>query len=227
MTSPLRHSRDHPGPDLPADRRDVSIVRHGRRLAARLALPAGPAPFPGVIFVPGLGSSKDSPRNRVIAEYLLDTGLATLLFDLSGHGESAEDPRGYGAYLDDLEAVFAWARHQPELAAGRLGIAGSSLGAVVSLNAVFSGTVHPATLVFRAPPVHAGDLDRLEISTLVLIGSADPLLSGVRAASARSRAVTLAVVPGAGHLFEEPGALEAAVQATVTWFKERLDSAEA
>lgn len=108
--------------------RDVAITRNGVRLAARLMLPPLAARVPCVIFVHGLGSSKASPRNVVIATHLLDAGLAALLFDLSGHGESSTDPRGEAAYVDDVEAVFYWAQSLPQIDPDRWGIAGSSLG---------------------------------------------------------------------------------------------------
>jgi alpha-beta hydrolase superfamily lysophospholipase len=198
------------------------IPRDGVRLSARISLPTGQSPFPCVVFVHGLGSSKDSPRNTVIAEHLLDAGLATLLFDLSGHGESSADPHGDGqAYVNDLAAAFEWARRRPEIAPERIGVAGSSLGAVVALDAVRGNRVRPAALVLRAPPVDEGDLDGIDAPSLVLIGSLDPLLAQVLAA-ARGRGVTLRVVEGAGHLFEEPGTLEQVLAQTVSWFKERL-----
>jgi alpha-beta hydrolase superfamily lysophospholipase len=200
----------------------AAIPRDGVRLSARLSLPAGRPPFACVVFVHGLGSSKDSPRNVVIAEHLLDAGIATLLFDLSGHGESSADPRGDGrAYVEDLAAAYEWARRRPEIADGRIGVAGSSLGAAVALDAVRAGRINPAGLVLRAPPVKAGGLDGIDASALVLIGSQDPLLPQVRAA-VRGRPVTLRVIGGAGHLFEEPGGLEQVLEQTLAWFGEHL-----
>jgi alpha-beta hydrolase superfamily lysophospholipase len=176
-----------------------------------------------VIFVHGLGSSKESPRNAVIAERLLDSGIAAVLFDLSGHGESSLDPREReNAYVEDLDAVFHWAARREDLDGSRLGIAGSSLGGVVALHATTHQLVHPAALVLRAPPVEGHEFVRLSVPTLVLIGSSDPLLSRVRPATQLSEDVFLRVVPGAGHLFEEPGTLEMATYETVQWFNGQL-----
>jgi len=212
-------------------RREATIVRGRVRLAARITLPAStaavsggdsPVRAPCVVFVHGLGSSKESPRNVVIAERLVDAGIATVLFDLSGHGESSDDPRGGEAYVDDVAAACAWAREQPGIDAGHIGIAGSSMGATVAIEATVSGRVRPATLVLRAPPVGPTAFERLDVPALALIGSADPLLRDVREAAARGRTVTLSIVPGAGHLFEEPGTLEEALERTVAFFRERL-----
>ncbi len=211
-----------------ASRRPAAIRRDGVSLAAVLLLPSGRGPFPCVVFVHGLGSSKESPRNTVIAERLLDAGLGVVLFDLSGHGESSRDPRdGDNAYVDDLVAAFRWAEEQQEVDAARLGVAGSSLGGTIAASAVGRGLIRPAAMVLRAPPVGLRDLDSLPVPALVLVGTADPLLLSVQAAAERSSLAQLSVVPGAGHLFEEPGALEEAVQRTVTWFVARLTASEA
>jgi dienelactone hydrolase len=203
--------------------RDTVVLRDDVSLGVRLLLPAGTPPFPGVIFVHGLGSSKESPRNVAIAQRLLDSGIAAVLFDLSGHGESSFDPREHeSAYVKDLEAVFHWAARQPEVDGAHLGIAGSSLGGVVALHATTHQLVHPATLVLRAPPVEGHEFVRVSVPTLVLIGSSDTLLSRVRAATLWSEDVFLRVVPGAGHLFEEPGTLEVVSYETVRWFSGQL-----
>jgi len=206
------------------DPRDFVISRDHVTLSARVLTPPGDGPFPCVVFVHGLGSSKESPRNVVIAEHLADAGIAALLFDLSGHGESSADPLGEGeaAYVADVTAVFRWAQARPELDAARLGLAGSSLGAVIAVRAVLLGLVRPETMVLRAPPLGPGDFDRLDVPSLVIIGSEDPLLASVKYGVARSKRASLAVVEGASHLFEEPGTLEEVLKATVSWFSRWL-----
>ncbi len=206
--------------------RDTTVVRDHVSLGVKLWVPGGKPPFPGVIFVHGLGSSKESPRNVTIAQRLVENGISALLFDLSGHGESSFDPReDESAYLEDLEAIFHWAAHQPELDGTSLGIAGSSLGGVVALHAATHYLVQPAAMVLRAPPVEPHDFLRLSVPTLVIIGSFDPLLPRVRAAAALSEVAFLHVVQGTGHLSEESGALEMATEKTVLWFKAQLISA--
>jgi predicted phosphoribosyltransferase/pimeloyl-ACP methyl ester carboxylesterase len=201
----------------------VRVERDGIGLAAVLTVPAAVGAFPLVIFVHGLGSSKESPRNLVIASRLVESGIATLLFDLSNHGASSPDPRdGIDAYAADLAAVFAWALEQGEIVKDRVGIAGSSLGAVATAKALAVGKVRPQTLVLRAPPLEAADFAKVTVPSLVLIGSHDPLRQQVEAGIAGRPQLTLSVVAGAGHLFEEPGTLDEATQRTVAWFTSRL-----
>jgi putative phosphoribosyl transferase len=204
----------------------ITIQRERIRLAAELMLPAGRPPFPCVLFVHGLGSGKDSPRNVVVASRLVDAGIAALLFDLSGHGESDDDPRtGHQAFVEDLDAVFDWATSRPEIDSERIGVAGSSLGGVIALEATRRRLIHPAALVLRAPPAEPHEFAQVDVPTLVIAGSHDPLLPMIRQAVTVTECATLAQVEGAGHLFEEPGTLEQAVQRTVEWFKGHLSGA--
>jgi predicted phosphoribosyltransferase/dienelactone hydrolase len=201
----------------------VTVRRDHIRLAGNLYLPAGAGPFACIVFVHGLGSGKDSPRNVVIAARLVDAGIAAVLFDLSGHGESDPDPReGIEAFVEDLDAVFDWASARPEIDPERIGVAGSSLGGVVALDTARRQLIHPAALVLRAPPAEGRQFVHVEVPVLVIAGGRDPLLSQIRNATAMSEWTTLSVVDGAGHLFEEPGTLEQAVAETVDWFKGHL-----
>lgn len=207
-------------------RREATILRDHVRLAARLVTPEGAWPFPCVLFVHGLGSDRDSPRNVVVAERLVDRGIATLLFDLSGHGQSDPDPTGRPGAPEDVAAAFRWLAAQPEVDARRLGIAGSSLGGVLAVEAAAARSVTPQAMVLRAPPVAAGELNPVNAPTLVIVGSLDPLLWSVRATAERNPAITFEVARGAGHLFEEPGALDRAAELTVDWFVLHLGVAE-
>jgi predicted phosphoribosyltransferase/dienelactone hydrolase len=210
-------------PGEAAAERRVRIPRDGLELAGILATPPGGGPFPLVIFAHGLGSGKDSPRNVAIAKRLVEEGIATLLFDLSGHGESPPDPRdGEAAFVADVAAAFEWSAAQPGLDRERIGIAGSSLGATVAAMAVAAGRARPSTLVLRAPPMDAKLFRALRVPTLVLVGSRDPLRSRVERDASGGADVTVSVVEGAGHLFEEPGTLERALEGTVAWFRERF-----
>jgi len=205
------------------DSTHVTIKRNQINLAGILTTPAGAGPFPLVIFVHGLGSGKDSPRNVTIAAHIVDSGIATLLFDLSGHGESSADPHdGLGAYVADLQAAFAWATVAPQVKNDAIGIAGSSLGATIAVKALIEGHVKPRTMVLRAPPVEPEDFRRIDVPSLVLIGSLDPLRSDVEWGATPCPQLTLSVVQGASHLFEEPGTLEQALRLTVGWFVQHL-----
>src|SRR3990170_7742691 len=115
--------------------REMVVTRDHVRLVGRLILPEGEPPSACVVFVHGLRSGKDSPRNTFVAERLLDAGMATLLFDLSGHGESSAETFEYGeeAFVEDVREALAWVQAQPEVDARRVGIAGSSLGATIAV----------------------------------------------------------------------------------------------
>jgi alpha-beta hydrolase superfamily lysophospholipase len=204
--------------------RSTRVERDGIGLAVRVLLPGSEGRFPAVVFVHGLGSGKDSPRNIVVAERLVDAGIGAILFDLSGHGESGRDPRGdtQPAYVDDLVSVFEWAGTQSGIMPERLGVAGSSLGGVVAIGAISAGQVDPAALVLRAPPIDAGDLGAVSIPTLIIIGSEDPLTHSVTRAARTSTCTEVEVVDGAGHLFEEAGTLGRATELTVDWFNAHL-----
>jgi putative phosphoribosyl transferase len=122
----------------------------------------------------------------------------------------------------DLEAAFEWALRQEELLPGLIGIAGSSLGATIAVAALTDGRVNPKTMVLRAPPVEPEDFRRIDVPSLVLIGSEDPLRRQVEAGVRGCPALTPSVVEGASHLFEEPGTLQEALDRTVEWFASRL-----
>jgi len=208
----------HEADPAPAQRNPATIRRDGIALSAVLSLPAGEPPHPCVVFAHGLGSSKESPRNVVIAEALVDAGIAALLFDLSGHGASSRDPRGDAAFIDDIGAAWSWAAGHPAIDRERMGIAGSSLGGVAVIEALRRGFVRPAAMVLRAPPVAPGMLTDLPAGTLIVIGERDPLARTIRATLPPGSSAKIEQVRGAGHLFEEPGALEEAVRLTVDWF---------
>jgi putative phosphoribosyl transferase len=203
----------------------VELQRDGVRLVGNLLVPASPAPHPLVVFVHGLGSGKDSPRNVVIAHRLVDAGIATLLFDLSGHGESGHDLRRteMDAYVADLETMFTWVTGRKDVRRDSIGIAGSSMGATIAVAALLEGKVSPKTMVLRGPPVTAEDFRRISVPSLVLIGSRDPLHYDVERGASGCQNLTLSVVEGAGHLFEEPGKLEEALHKTVDWFRSQLE----
>lgn len=205
-------------------RRDATVHRDGVDLKCRLSVPVSYEPVPSCVFVHGLGSSKESPRNVVVAERLLDAGIATVLFDLSGHGGSAPDPQSERdeAFVRDLNAVVRWAAARSELDPARMCIAGSSLGAVIALEAVQQGAVSPAALVLRAPPIEPGLLAGVDVPTLIIVGTDDLLMTNVLDAAAGRSNVTVRTVEGAGHLFEETGTLERAVQITTRWLQEQL-----
>ncbi len=204
--------------------------RRGYRLAAMFLAPAEGGPFPAVTFAHGLYSHKGSPRNRLVAERLVAEGFAALLFDFTGHGESegALAESTLEQQVDDLGAALDFLAQHPRVDAGRLGVSGSSTGAAVAIvRAVQDPRIR--VLALRSPRVghvlpYAA---RCTVPALIIVGAADTgILPEAEALyrlwPAEKRWVT---VPGAGHLFEEPAAMEQMARAIVAWFVEKLGAA--
>jgi putative phosphoribosyl transferase len=182
-----------------------------------------------VVFAHGSGSSRRSPRNRHVAAALNDAGFATLLFDLLTDDEALD--RGYVfdiALLGSrLSAAAAWLRSQPEAAEFPLGYFGASTGAAAALWAAAEpdGDRVGAIVSRGGRPDLAGDrLPLVQAPTLLIVGGDDhDVLVLNRQARARLRCQSdLIVIPGAGHLFEEPGALEQVAVLAAQWFARYL-----
>lgn len=205
-----------------------SLALGPERLAADLSLPARPRGL--VLFVHGSGSSRASPRNRMVAARLAAAGLATLLFDLLHPAEDGDRRLVFdigllaGRVVDVLDAIAA----DPVLGALPTGLFGASTGAAAALVAAAERPDRVAAVVSRGgrPDLAASALDRVRAPTLLVVGGDD---AGVvelnEAAAGRLGAIArLAVVPGATHLFEERGALEAVADLAAGWFSRHLDA---
>ncbi len=184
-----------------------------------------PAPRGLVVFVHGSGSSRHSSRNRHVAAALNERGFATLLFDLL----TPEEDRDVAARFDiprlaqRLEAALQWVRQQPSLRALPCGLFGASTGAAAALMVAAARPDQIAAVVSRGGrPDLAGrqSLSSVRAPTLLLVGGADEqVLELNRAAQAAlPQGAELTVVPGATHLFEEPGALEQVAVLAADWF---------
>lgn len=207
-----------------------SLQLPGVELAADLALP--PAARGLVIFAHGSGSSRRSSRNRFVAEILQQAGLATLLFDLLSPGEEERDRRDASLRFDipflsgRLEGTIDWALAQGELQGLPLGLFGASTGAAAALHAAAARPGAVRALVSRGgrPDLAAQALPQVRCPTLLIVGSLDAdVLQLNRAAAMRLAAPhALQLVPGASHLFEEPGTLAEAARLARDWFVQRL-----
>jgi putative phosphoribosyl transferase len=203
-------------------------VRAGRaRLGGHLAVPDGATGL--VVFAHGSGSSRHSPRNRYVAEVLHRARLGTLLFDLL----TVEEEPDRGAVFDiellarRLVEVTGWVRNQPRLDGLRLGYFGASTGAAAALWAATEPGADIAAVVSRGgrPDLAAPRLAAVVAPTLLIVGGDDhAVLELNRQAYAQLRHCEreLQVIPGATHLFEEPGTLEAAAEAARDWFRDHL-----
>jgi putative phosphoribosyl transferase len=206
---------------------EIPIAFGAEPLGAQLTLPVAARGM--VVFAHGSGSSRHSPRNRHVAEQLHRHGLATLLVDLLCGDEAEDRARVFDIELlaQRLSAVTAWVAAQPAAAGLPIGWFGASTGAAAALG--LAGR-HPD--VVRAVVSRGGRPDltpdallaAVRAPTLLIVGGADEaVLDMNRRAMARMRApAELEVVPGASHLFEEPGALERVADLAGGWFVRHL-----
>jgi len=196
------------------------------RLAGTLTLPRGAAAV--VAFAHGSGSSRFSPRNRMVAGALQERGLATLLFDLLTPDEGADRARVFDIPLlaDRLLLATRWLAEDDATWALRLGYFGASTGAAAALVAASRAESEIGAVVSRGgrPDLAGSALAQVRAPTLLIVGSRDPVVVELnRAALAELRCEKeLAIVPGASHLFEEPGTLEEVIDLAAGWFADHL-----
>jgi len=210
--------------------RDVLVASSGMALVGTLGVPSNPAG--AVLFAHGSGSSRQSPRNRFVAEQLREVGLATLLVDLLTDEEEAADQRRRHLCFDipflatRLLDAMTWLARDLETRALPLGLFGASTWAGAALAAAAARPESVAAVVSRGGrPDLAGDaLPLVRGATLLIVGAGDePVIELNRRAMARLQAETaLAIVPGATHLFEEPGTLEQVARLARDWFVRHL-----
>jgi len=198
-------------------------------LEGDLAVP--PHPHGIVVFAHGSGSGRRSPRNRQVARWLAEAGFATLLFDLLTPAEEGDRGNVFDIPLlaSRLAAVSAWLARREDVAGLPLGYFGASTGAAAALTAAAELGERVAAVVSRGGrPDLASDLRGVRAPTLLIVGGADEqVLELNRQARRELRCESeLAVVPGATHLFEEPGALEQVGRLAIDWFRSRLATRE-
>ena len=208
--------------DPPARSKDVAPRAGTVQLAGYLTVPEG---APGiVIFVHGSGSSRHSPRNRHVAGVLNDAGLGTLLVDLLTPEEELDRANVFdiGLLAARLVQVTGWLRAQPGAARAAVGYFGASTGAAAALWAAAEPGAGIAAVVSRGgrPDLARPRLAAVTAPTLLIVGGRDEVVLDLnRRAQAELRCENdLAVVPGATHLFEEPGTLDAAARLARDWF---------
>jgi pimeloyl-ACP methyl ester carboxylesterase len=212
--------------DDPAPTRRVLIGPHA--LDGDLDVPAQARAL--VVFCHGSGSSRRSPRNRQVASTLNARGLATLLFDLLSPAE-AEDRRlvfDDRLLADRVCEALDWIDARPALAALPVGLFGASTGAAAALRAAAMRPARVFAVVSRGgrPDLARDALPRVRAPTLLIVGSADEEVLALNRQALRTlRAGELAEVPGATHLFEEPGALEQVAAQAADWFAGHLPGA--
>lgn len=187
-----------------------------------------PQPSGLVVFAHGSGSSRYSPRNRSVAARLQDAGQSTLLFDLLTVGEEQVDQVTAHLRFDiDLLAarligVTDWLCAQRDTAARAIGYFGASTGAAAALTAAAARSQVIAAVVSRGgrPDLAGPALPQVKAPTLLIVGGRDePVIEMNQEALRMMRApARLQIVPGATHLFEEPGALDEVARLAADWF---------
>jgi len=203
--------------------RSEPVVIRANGLQGTLEVPAQPEAV--VVFAHGSGSSRHSPRNREVAQVLQRAGLATLLFDLLSEGEAADRGNVFdiGLLATRLATGVACVLAHDATAGLPVGLFGASTGAAAALAAAATHPDDIGAIVSRGGrPDLAGErhLRQVMAPTLLIVGSADREVLHLNAAA---RAIMscpseLEVVPGAGHLFEEPGALDEVAKLAADWF---------
>ena len=210
--------------------REILILLDDATLGGSLALPKDASGL--VLFAHGSGSSRHSPRNQFVAGMLQKAGLGTLLFDLLTVDEERTD-RLTGHLRFDIRLLsrrlIGATRWLSETGTGegkRLGYFGSSTGAAAALVAAAELRDLISAVVSRGgrPDLAKGKLVRVSAATLLIVGGEDDVVLGLNRSALESLRCekALKIVPGAGHLFEEPGALETVGKMAADWFVERL-----
>jgi dienelactone hydrolase len=211
----------------------VTIPARDVELAGDLTVPEGAQGI--VLFAHGSGSSRRSPRNQFVAGELAGAGLATLLFDLLTPEEEERDRWTAELRFDVLllarrlalatQFVSEW----PRTRSLRIGYFGASTGAAAALIAAAALPRMVGAVVSRGgrPDLAADALEHVQAPTLLIVGGEDhEVIELNRQAYARLRCEKrLEIVPGAAHLFEEPGALEAVARLATVWFRQHLAGA--
>jgi len=185
-----------------------------------------------VLFAHGSGSSRQSPRNQFVARTLNNAGLGTLLFDLLTSEEELLDTRTAEIRFDiDLLAerlvqATKWAKQQQAALALRIGYFGSSTGGSAALVAAAELTREVGAVVSRGgrPDLAGEALPKVQAPTLLIVGGEDDVVIELneQARAKMQCEVMLEIVPGATHLFEEPGALEQVAKLASDWFRDHI-----
>ncbi len=208
--------------------RDVLIPAAHAALEGTLAVPGGARGV--VVFAHGAGSSRLSPRNTAVARLLRSRGrLGTLLFDLLTPAEDQDYSNRFDIELltGRLVDVTEWLLAQAEARALPVGYFGASTGAAAALRAAAALPADVAAVVSRGgrPDLAMEALPAVSQPTLLIVGGNDPAVERMNAAALRelgSEIKEMRIVPGATHLFEEPGTLEVVEQLALEWFERYL-----
>ncbi|MBI4455317.1 MAG: dienelactone hydrolase family protein [Acidobacteria bacterium] len=210
--------------------RNLHIPSGSVFLEGELVVPAAAAGI--VLFAHGSGSSRFSPRNQYVARILRDAGIGTLLFDLLTRDEEVVDLRtgelrfDINLLAERLADATSWIKSQLQSDHLRIGYFGASTGAAAALVAAAKLGGAIAAIVSRGgrPDLAAEALSHVESPTLLIVGGRDEVVIQLNQDAYVKLACEkeLKIIPGATHLFEEPGALEEAARLAADWFRKHL-----
>lgn len=209
-----------------AIRREVTVPAGKVTLAGELVIP--PVAGGVIVFAHGSGSGRQSPRNNFVAGVLHGAGFATMLLDLLTEEEAEQQRFVFDIDLLAERLLYAtrWLEEAPETVAPQVGYFGASTGAGAALQAAAREPGPVKAIVSRGgrPDLAAPFLLRVKAPTLLIVGGSDsPVITLNREALALLAAPKqMEIVPGAGHLFEEPGALEEVASLASDWFQRFL-----
>ena len=205
---------------LRAHERPVVIPGTLSRLPGTLAWPEHPSGL--VLFAHGSGRGRLSPRNQFVARQFRAAGMATLLFDLLTDRECTDRALVFDIDLlaSRLLAATEWVTTQPEADGLPIGYFGASTGAAAALKASARAPVRALVCRGGRPDLAATELHLVTAPTLLIVGGRDPAVHELNRQALRRLTCTkrLVVVPGATHLFEEPGTLDDAGKWAAEWF---------
>lgn len=212
---------------MTSDSRTIDVAIGPKRLEGSMFLPHDPRGL--IIFAHGSGSSRFSPRNRYVAERLVAQGFACLLFDLLTAEEGDFRRNVFDIPLLGARVVeaIAWTAGESDASRLPIGLFGASTGAAAALTAAADEPRVAAVVSRGGRPDLAGDaLRRVQAPTLLIVGGLDyGVIELNRSAQQLLRCRNrLDIIPGATHLFEEPGTLESVVERAANWFIEHLDA---
>jgi putative phosphoribosyl transferase len=205
---------------------EIQVAAGPVSIAGHLTIPENPKGV--VVFAHGSGSSRHSPRNRFVAEVLNKAGFATVLFDLLTPREERNRANVFdiGLLARRLVDVTTWLAAQPDTASLPVGYFGASTGAGAALAAAAHPGVKVAAVVSRGgrPDLAGEALGNVQAPTLLIVGGHDEMVLRLnrQAQAAIPAECEVAVVPGATHLFEEPGTLEQVAVLARDWFIDHL-----
>ncbi|HJZ93792.1 MAG TPA: dienelactone hydrolase family protein [Gemmataceae bacterium] len=220
---------------MATDEQSIRVAAGNVKLDGNLGLPANVLGV--VLFAHGSGSGRHSPRNRYVAERLREAGLATLLVDLLTEDEEAVDIHtahlrfDIGLLARRLAGAIDWLTRDPRTANLDVGLFGASTGAAAALVAAVDRPDRVRAVVSRGGrPDLAGDaLSAVRAPTLLIVGGDDDVVITLNQRAFDPLGATikeLVIIPGAGHLFEEPGKLDEVARLAANWFARYLASNE-